>query len=53
MKKTKNKSIILKRIKTTLAILTIANYLAFINLLLISIRSGIAKKIIDYILVIY
>lgn len=53
MKKTKNKRIILKRIKKTLVLLTIANYLAFINMLILFCRSGIAAKILDFIFVIY
>ena len=53
MKKTKDTNIILKRIKKALALLTIANYLAFLQLLHILTTSGIGAKILDYIFIIY
>ena len=53
MKKTKNTNIILKRIKKALALLTIANYIAFLNMLHLLFASGVAGKILDYIFIIY
>lgn len=53
MKKTKNTNIILKRIKKALALVTIANYFAFLNLLNILVTSGVGAKILDFILKIY
>lgn len=53
MRKTKNTNIILKRIKKTLVLLTIANYFAFLNLLNILVTSGVGAKILDYIFIIY
>lgn len=53
MKKTKDTNIILKRIKKALALLTIANYLAFLHMLYLLFTSGVAGKILDYILIIY
>lgn len=53
MRKTNDKKIILKRIKKALALLTIANYLAFLNLLNILVTSKIGAKILDYIFIIY
>lgn len=53
MKKTNNKKIILKRIKRTLALLTIANYLAFMQLLFTLFTTGTAQKIWDFITIIY
>lgn len=44
---------LLKRIKRALALITIANYLAFMHLLFILITSGIAQKIWDFITIIY
>lgn len=53
MRKINDKKIILKRIKKALALLTIANYLAFMQLLNILIATGTAQKIWDFIFVIY
>lgn len=53
MKKTKDTNIVLKRIKRALALLTIANYLAFMQLLNLLITTGTAQKIWDFITVIY
>ena len=53
MKKTNDKKIILKRIKAALALLTIANYLAFLNMLNLLISSGVGAKILDFIAIIY
>lgn len=53
MKKTSNKKIILKRIKRALILLTIANYLAFMQLLFTLFTTGTAQKIWDFITVIY
>lgn len=53
MKKTNDKKIILKRIKKALALLTIANYFAFLNLLNILVTSGVGAKILDFIIIIY
>lgn len=53
MRKTNDKKIILKRIKIALALITSANYLAFINLIFQLCNSGIAAKILDYIFIIY
>ena len=53
MKKTNNKKTILKRIKKALALLTIANYLAFMQLLNILFATGTAQKIWDFITIIY
>ena len=53
MKKTKDTNIILKRIKKALALVTIANYLAFLQLLYILTSSGIGAKILDYVFMIY
>lgn len=53
MKKTNNKKIILKRIKRALTLLTIANYLAFMQLLNLLITTGAAQKIWDFITIIY
>ena len=53
MKKTKNKNIILKRIKKARALVTIANYLAFMQLLFTLFTTGTAQKIWDFITIIY
>lgn len=53
MKKTKDKKIVLKRIKKTLALLTITDYLAFLNMLNLLITSGVGAKILDFIFVNY
>lgn len=53
MKKTKNTNIILKRIKKALALVTIANYLAFLNMLNLLVTSGVGAKILDFIFVNY
>lgn len=53
MRKTNNKKIILKRIKIALALITCANYFAFLNLLRILVTTGIGAKILDFIFVIY
>lgn len=53
MRKTKDQKIILKRIKIALALITGANYLAFLNLLNILATSGVGAKILDYIFIIY
>lgn len=53
MKKTKDTNIILKRIKRALALLTIANYFAFLNLLNILVTSRVGVKILDFIFIIY
>lgn len=53
MKKTKDTNIIFKRIKKTLVLLTIANYLAFLNMLYLLATSGVGAKILDYIFIIY
>ena len=53
MKKTKDTNIILKRIKKALALLTVANYLAFLQLLYILVTTGAGAKILDFIFVIY
>lgn len=53
MKKTRNKKVILKRIKAALAMVTIADIIALMNLISLLFRSGIASKILDYIFIIY
>ena len=53
MKKTKDTNIILKRIKKALALVTIANYLAFLNMLYLLVTSGVGTKILNFILKIY
>ena len=53
MKKTKDKKTILRRIKAALALLTIANYLAFLSMLNLLITSGVGAKILDFIFVNY
>lgn len=53
MKKTKETKIILKRIKKALALLTIVNYIAFLNMLHLLVTSGVGAKILDFILKIY
>lgn len=53
MRKTNDKKIILKRIKKALALLTIANYLAFMHMLQLLFATGIAGKILDYVFIIY
>ena len=53
MRKTNDKKIILRRIKRALALLTIANYLAFMHLLFILFTTGAAQKIWDFITIIY
>lgn len=53
MRKTKDANIILKRIKKALALLTIANYFAFMHMLQLLFATGIATKILDYIFIIY
>ena len=53
MKKTKDTNIVLKRIKRALALLTIANYFAFMHLLFTLFTTGTAQKIWDFITVIY
>ena len=53
MRKTKDTNIILKRIKKALALLTIANYFAFMHMLQLLFTSGVAGKILDYIFIIY
>lgn len=53
MKKTNNKKIILKRIKIVFALLTIANYFAFMHLLFTLFATGTAQKIWDFITIIY
>lgn len=53
MRKTNDKKIILKRIKKALALLTIANYLAFLNMLNLLVTSGVGAKILNFIFVNY
>lgn len=53
MKKTKDTNIILKRIKKVLTLLTIANYIAFLNMLNLLVTSGVGAKILDFIFVNY
>ena len=53
MRKTNDKKIILKRVKIALALITSANYLAFLNLLNILVTSGVGAKILDFIFVNY
>ena len=53
MRKTNDKKIILKRIKRALALLTIANYFAFMHLLFTLFTTGTAQKIWDFITIIY
>lgn len=48
-----NKKQVLKRIKKTLYILTVCDYLLFINLIMMMCSNGIMGKILDYIFVIY
>ena len=53
MKKTKDTNIILRRIKKALALLTIANYIAFLNMLYLLVTSEVGTKILDFIFIIY
>ena len=53
MRKTNDKKIILKRIRRTLVLLTIANYFAILNLIIQLCNSGTINKILDYIFIIY
>ena len=53
MEKTSDKKIVLKRIKKTLILLTIANYIAFLHMLYLLVTSGVGAKILDFILKIY
>ena len=48
-----NKKQVLKRIKKTLCILTVCDYLLLINLIMMMCSNGIMGKILDYIFVIY
>lgn len=48
-----NKKQVLKRIKRTLAIVTICDYLLLLNLINMVVSSGLLEKILDFIFVIY
>lgn len=48
-----NKKQVLKRIKKTLYILTVCDYLLLLNLINMVASSGLLEKILDYIFVIY